>query len=152
MGATAAIEHALSEGAETTGLVEIGSEIVEALRIEGGSPRFGIDYGPENLPQETGLEDAVSYTKGCYLGQEVVARLHYRGQVARCLRQLRAPAGDVPPSGSLLSLDDREAGVVTSATRSPSGEEIWAIAMLQRRALEKDTRLHRKSGQEFCVV
>ena len=66
----------------------VGFEALEILRTEAGIPRFGRDFGAENFPQETGAEEAVSYTKGCYLGQEVVARIHYRGGVQKTLRGL----------------------------------------------------------------
>ena len=89
------------------GVRQAGFEALEALRVEKGLPRFGLDYGPENFPQETGLEDAVSYTKGCYLGQEVVARIHYRGGVQKMLRGLvfearrrRSPARRSSPTAA----------------------------------------------------
>ena len=96
------------------GLTEVGDESVDVVRIEESVPRFGVDFGPDNLPQETGLEESVvSYTKGCFLGQEVVARLHYRGQVARRLCSLRAePATEVPPVGTQLHLEGRQAGTI----------------------------------------
>src|SRR6185436_13987334 len=67
----------LLENLEREGVRRAGFESLETLRVENGLPRFGLDYGPQSFPQETGLEEAVSYTKGCYLGQEVVARIHY---------------------------------------------------------------------------
>jgi folate-binding protein YgfZ len=121
--------------------LEVGPEAREALRLESGSPIFGIDYGPDNLPQESGLTDAVSYTKGCYLGQEVVARLHYRGQVARRLARLHGPDSEPPAPGTAVLLEGREAGVVTSVARSPSDGSTRMWAMLKRRALEVGTRL-----------
>ncbi len=63
----------------------VGTGALEVLRVESGVPRFGLDYDESHFPQETGLEGAVSFTKGCYLGQEVVARIHYRGHVNRRL-------------------------------------------------------------------
>lgn len=95
----------------------------ETWRIERGIPRFGVDITAENLPQETGLvARAVSFEKGCYTGQEVVARIHYRGQVNRHLRGLRlaAPDSDRPFSpGTELTLNGRPVGVVTSTCASP---------------------------------
>jgi folate-binding protein YgfZ len=130
---------------EGPGVTPAGFEALEILRTEAGIPRFGSDFGPENFPQETGAEEAVSYTKGCYLGQEVVARIHYRGGVQKGLRGLvfDAPA---PVPGAALLHDGREAGkagtVVDSiALGSPAG-----LAILHRRAAEPGTRLEVQGG------
>jgi len=136
----------------TAGLLEVDDDAIEVLRVEEGVPRFGIDFGPENLPQETGLDDAVSYTKGCYLGQEVVARLHYRGQVARRLGRLRSSADEPPTIGTRLFLDEREAGTVTSAVESPIGDGVSVLAMLQRRATEVGMELQLEGGGVLRVV
>jgi len=96
----------------------------EAWRIERGIPAFGVDITAENLPQETGLvERAVSFEKGCYTGQEVVARIHYRGRVNRHLRGLRcsdpsARLSSLQP-GQTLYTKGRTAGAVTSSCDSP---------------------------------
>ncbi|MDP2470941.1 MAG: glycine cleavage T C-terminal barrel domain-containing protein [Candidatus Palauibacterales bacterium] len=95
----------------------------EVWRIERGLPRFGVDVTEDNLPQETGLaERAVSFEKGCYTGQEVVARIHYRGHVNRHLRGIRqasgAPTSPIP-SGTPLTRDGRVVGTVTSSCASP---------------------------------
>ncbi|MEM8932484.1 MAG: glycine cleavage T C-terminal barrel domain-containing protein [Acidobacteriota bacterium] len=81
------------------GALQVGHRAWDTPRVEAGRPLWGVDFGVKNFPQETGLDDeAVSYTKGCYLGQEVIARIHYRGGVQRRLRGLRfdgeAAAGD----------------------------------------------------------
>jgi len=99
------------------GAVAVPPEDMERLRVEAGRPLFGRDFGPENFPQETGLDAAVSYEKGCYLGQEVVARIHYRGGVNRQLRGLRL--SEVVAVGGVVLHDGREAGVLTSVTDSP---------------------------------
>jgi folate-binding protein YgfZ len=103
--------------------VEAGAEIVreaaaECLRIETGRPRYGIDLDDSVIPQEAGLnERAVSFTKGCYVGQETVARLFYRGKPNRHLRGLRS---DQPlRAGMELRYDDKPAGRVTSVAVSP---------------------------------
>jgi len=107
---------------ELSGAVPATESDYETWRIEMGIPRFGIDITPDNLPQETGLiERAVSFEKGCYTGQEVVARIHYRGRVQKHLRGLEAlesPAG-MPAAGLSLSNRGREAGVITSWCISP---------------------------------
>ena len=110
------------------GLGELPPEALERARIAAGVPRVGVDTGPRTLVQEAGLEGtAVSFTKGCYLGQETVARTAYRGRVNRRLRGLRLP-GPVP-SGAPLRRDGREGGRVTSVA---AGAPAIALAMLRR--------------------
>jgi len=95
----------------------------DTWRIEHGIPRFGVDVTADHLPQETGLvARAVSFQKGCYTGQEVVARIHYRGHVNRHLRGIRSldpPSAAGLSPGLELSLDGRPVGSVTSACSSP---------------------------------
>ena len=114
------------------GAVEVSPEAAEILRIEGGQPRFGAEMGTETMPAEAGIvEDAVSFTKGCYIGQETVARLHYKGKPNRHLRGLRlsAPA----PPGAALLLGDKEVGTLGSAAVSPALGPI-GLAILRREA------------------
>jgi folate-binding protein YgfZ len=114
------------------GAVAISEQAAECLRIEHGRPRFGIDLDEMVIPQEAGLnERAVSFTKGCYVGQETVARLHYRGKPNRHLRGLRLsrPAA----GGEELRLGDRVVGHVASSTISPRLGPI-ALALLRREA------------------
>jgi len=128
VGAEEALEVLLAKGA-----VAVGEEAVEILRVEAGRPLFGQDFGPENFPQETGLdEEAVSYTKGCYLGQEVVARIHYRGGVNRHLRGLKLSAE--AETGSELLLEGRAVGTLTSTVDSPREEGWIGLAILHDRA------------------
>jgi folate-binding protein YgfZ len=108
-----------------------GSRALEVARVESGIPMYGVDVSEENLTRETGLEaEAVSFDKGCYLGQEIVARVHFRGHVKRLLRTLQfyrsaAPSeppenwGELPSAGAVLVRPDGEVGTVTSAVRSP---------------------------------
>jgi len=129
----AELRSRVSEAVVAAGGVVVGAEALEIARIESGRPTFGIDFGPDTFPQETGLEEeAVSYDKGCYLGQEVVARIHFRGRVNRCLRGLRFD-GPPPSPGSALLLDDREVGVATSVGTSPTEGGI-GLGILHRRA------------------
>jgi folate-binding protein YgfZ len=99
----------------------IGWAAFNAARIEGGRPIFGIDFDDSVLPAETGQFDrAVSITKGCYLGQEIVARMHARGQVARQIVGLRVADDALPIAGMLLYDDkDNQVGGITSSTVSP---------------------------------
>jgi folate-binding protein YgfZ len=107
-------------------------EALEIARIEAGVPRVGVDVGSANLVQEAGLEaTTVSFDKGCYLGQETVARVAYRGRVNRLLRGLALP-GPVAP-GAPVRLSGRDVGLVTSSAESPRFGAI-ALAMIRTEA------------------
>jgi tRNA-modifying protein YgfZ len=114
----------------TSGLPEAPPEVLEALRIERGAPRIGVDTGPRTLVQEAGLEDrAVSFTKGCYLGQETVARAQHRGRVNRVLRGI---ASATPlRAGAEVRAAGRAVGTVTSAAASPRFGHV-GLAILRR--------------------
>lgn len=96
-----------------------GWRAAELLRLEHGRPRWGAELTPDVFPAEAELEEALSHTKGCYLGQEFVARLRDRGHVNRCLRPLRVTGDVVPTRGAELTADGKPAGMVTSAVWSP---------------------------------
>jgi len=142
----------LLEAGQPFGAKLVGFRALDRARIEAGIPWFGRDFGESNLPQETGLEEAVSYTKGCYLGQEVVARLHHRGQVSRVLCGLTLDVAETPEPGTALVLEARQAGTVTSATRSNRLGSVLGLAILQRRAAEEGTRLEVEGGGHAQVV
>ncbi len=130
----------------------IGCAALEAVRVEEGIPRFGREFGPDNFPQETGFEDAVSFTKGCYLGQEVVARIHYRGQVNRALRGLVFDGEKPPPEGAAVVFEGREAGRLTSVARSPRLGRPVALTMIHRRAAAPGTEVEIEGGHGARVV
>ena len=101
------------------GLAEIDAEELERMRIEARTPRFGREIDERVLPAEAGLvERAVSLTKGCYPGQEPIARLHYRGHVNRSLRLLRLESEELPEPGTEIRYGRKTAGRVTSAARA----------------------------------
>jgi folate-binding protein YgfZ len=119
-------------GHELPGIEPVSDEAAECLRIESGRPRFGLDFDSETIPQEAGLnERAVSFTKGCYVGQETVARLHYKGKPNRHLRGLRLKE-PVSPGDEIL-LGERVVGTVGSAAVSPEYGSI-ALAVVRREA------------------
>jgi len=127
---------ALAKKLEGAGAVRVGPDVVASVRIERGVPWFGVDFGDENFPQETGLEDqTVSYTKGCYLGQEIVARIHYRGHVNRRVSGLLGAESVIEPGTEILFEGER-VGEVTSAAPSPSLGRPMALAMVHRKAQE----------------
>lgn len=114
------------------GAAEVDAEAIEVLRIEAGVPRFGAEMGAETMPAEAGIvERAVSFEKGCYIGQEPVARLHYRGRPNRHLRGLRLSARAA--AGEALRLGEREVGRIGSACVSPAHGPI-ALAVIRREA------------------
>jgi folate-binding protein YgfZ len=114
------------------GAVAVGEDAAEVLRVESGRPRYGVDLDDSVIPQEAGLnERAVSFTKGCYVGQETVARLHYRGKPNRHLRGLRLSAPVA--TGEELRLDDRVVGRIGSSVVSPTLGPI-ALALVRREA------------------
>lgn len=124
--------------------------LLTTARVEAGIASFGIDFDDTRFPQETGAEaDAVSYTKGCYLGQEVIARLHYRGQAQNVLRGLRFE-GSTPEPGTALLHDGREAGRATSVADSPRLGAI-GLAILHRRA-EPASTVELSGGGQATVV
>ncbi len=125
---TAALAAALRErGAE-----DVGEQAAECVRIEHGRPRYGIDLDDSVIPQEAGLnERTVSFTKGCYVGQETVARLHYKGKPNRHLRGLALSAPAAP--GAELRLGERVVGRLTSSAVSPRLGPI-GLALVRREA------------------
>jgi folate-binding protein YgfZ len=128
---------AARSGEVAASLIETGAERVseaaaEIVRVESGRPRFGHEIKPGTLTQEAGINDrAVSFTKGCYIGQETVARLHYKGKPNRHLRGLRleAPVAEDDP----ILLEDRELGRIGTAVISPASGPI-ALAVMRRQA------------------
>jgi folate-binding protein YgfZ len=142
---SASVAAPLVERLMTEGARPVGFEALEMLRAEAGIPRFGRDFGPDNFPQETGIEEAVSYTKGCYLGQEVVARIHYRGGVQNVLRKL-VFEGIEPARGVALLHDGREAGRATTVVGSVG------LGILHRRAAEPGTRVEVEGGGTALVA
>lgn len=122
----------LAAALREAGAVDVSAEAVELLRIEAGVPRFGAEMGTETMPAEAGIvERAVSFTKGCYIGQETVARLYYRGKPNRHLRGLRLSAAAAP--GEPLRLGDKEVGRLGSTAVSPAHGPI-GLAILRREA------------------
>jgi folate-binding protein YgfZ len=122
----------LAETLRERGAVPISEEAAEIVRVEHGRPRYGVDLDDTVIPQEAGLnERAVSFTKGCYVGQETVARLHYRGKPNRHLRGLRL--SEPAASGDELHLGERVVGRLGSIAISPRLGPI-ALALVRREA------------------
>jgi folate-binding protein YgfZ len=116
---------------------EVGEDVAEIVRVEHGRPRYGIDLDEGVIPQEAGLnERAVSFTKGCYVGQETVARLYYRGKPNRHLRGLRLSAP--VETGAALQRGEKQVGQVGTTVVSPRFGPI-ALALVRREAAPGDT-------------
>jgi folate-binding protein YgfZ len=127
----------------TGGLAALDEEALEALRILGGVARFGADMDAARLPMEAGLtRAAISFTKGCYIGQEIVVRATVRGQLQRGLVLLELPAGAGP--GTALAAGGGEVGVVTSAAETPEGRV--GLGYLRRAHWREGERLDAAGG------
>ncbi len=124
---------------------------VEVRRIEGGFPRYGIDVSEANFPFETPLGRFIDYEKGCYIGQEPISRVHFRGSANKQLRGLHLEGDDVAAVGSVVSHESRaDAGVITSAARSEAFGSI-ALAYLHRSVWEPGNRVA-VAGRPATVV
>jgi folate-binding protein YgfZ len=119
----------------TAGADPVGSRALEAFRIAEGIPAYGIDMAERDLPQETSQMRAIHFTKGCYLGQEIVERIHSRGNVHKHLRSLELD-GPLPDAGAELTIGDVQAGQITSAAQLPlaTGTRSFAIGMIRAEA------------------
>jgi tRNA-modifying protein YgfZ len=119
----------------------------EIVRIETGVPLFGVDFDDRNLPQEVGRNDeAISFTKGCYLGQETVARIDALGHVNQQLVGVRFSGEAVPDKGTALTHNEKTIGQVTSAVLSPKLDTPLALAMVRREQSPIGTRLDSPLG------
>jgi tRNA-modifying protein YgfZ len=124
--------------------LELTGADAETLRIESGVPLFGRDMDEETIPLEAGIESrAISFTKGCYVGQEIIIRVLHRGhgRVARKLVGLTVDDGPGPAAGATIRSGDRDVGRVTSATMSPTLKRPIALGYVQRDFLEAGTKL-----------
>jgi hypothetical protein len=125
-----------------TGAVEVTLDTLDVLRVEAGRPSFLVDMDEHTIPLEAGIEDrAISFTKGCYVGQEVIVRVMHRGQgrVARKLVGLWLEGREIPPSGATIAAADRDVGRVTSAVWSPSLARGIALGYVHRDFIDAGT-------------
>ncbi len=132
--------------ASSGGLVigeSVDPDLIETLRLENGLPRWGAELTPNTLPPEAGprMLAAISYTKGCYVGQETIARLKSVGHVNRTLVFLRSDSQAFPPVGATLMLGEAEVGTVTSSGLSPRLDKGIALGYVQRQHASEGTIL-----------
>ena len=138
---------AWSHTLQDAGAVLCGREAWEAARIEAGTPLYGRDITDGNFPQEVGRDRlAISFVKGCYLGQETVARIDSMGHVNKKLVGLRSSAGEVPPPGTELTVDGQVVGTVTSSAFSPRLKVAVALAQVRRQHEQPGSRLDSAVG------
>lgn len=126
--------------------VEISDGLFETIRIEQGMPLFGVDMDETTIVPEIGIEEMISYTKGCYIGQEIIARIHFRGHVAKRLTGLIAPEPSVEDGSfasgvELKSKDGKNAGRITSVTISPKLHKAIGLAYIRYDYLSDGTEL-----------
>ena len=137
------------------GAMDADAAAMDTLRVESGFPEWGIDMDENTLPQEANLDDmhAVSYTKGCYIGQETVARIHFRGHVNRSLRRLTFADGIEPPRGAVLQdVEHRSIGEVRSTAKSELAGTI-GIGMVRREIDDGQTiDVHWEGGATSAVI
>lgn len=119
----------------------IGKEALETLRIEAGMPRYGADFTEDNLLLETGLDTHVSFTKGCYLGQEIVERVRSRGHVNRKLCGLLIGGATPARHGDAIRADEKQVGTITSSVYSPRLKQAVALGYVHRDHWEPGTHL-----------
>jgi folate-binding protein YgfZ len=119
----------------------VGLRAMETLRVEAGLPAWGVDIDENNMMLESGLAEAVSFTKGCYTGQEAVAMATYRGHVSKKIAGLIIEGDAVPARGDKVIKDDKEIGNITSAIKSPSLGKVIALALLKFGFFDPGTRL-----------
>jgi folate-binding protein YgfZ len=132
-----------------------GFAALEMARIESGIPRYGVDMDETNLAPEAGIERrAISYTKGCYIGQEVIARLRSYGQVSKALRGLRLEKDlkALPERGDKLWQGDQAIGYVTSAVFSPTLKSNIALGYVRRECNQPGTRLSLRTPEGESAV
>jgi folate-binding protein YgfZ len=144
---------AISIGLMAEGATDCSVEAFEAVRIEAGFPWFGRDITEKNLPQEVNRNRlAISFTKGCYLGQETVARIDALGHVNRTLQSVRFSGSAVPPAGAELRSDAKPVGEVTSATFSPRLGLPLALAYIRRGHEAIGTKFESDCGEAEIIA
>ena len=138
---------------KSAGIDASSAEAFEIARVEQGIPRFGVDMDENTLAPEALGENAISYSKGCYIGQEVIARIRTYGQVAKALRGLRFdPGASVPKSGDKIHHDGKEVGWITSAVFSPKLECPIALGYVRKECNQVGTRLTVNDAQAEIVA
>ena len=141
----------LQNALEAAGAQPIGEDTLEILRVEAGIARFGQDMDETNVVPETNLDNAVSYTKGCYVGQEIIVRIKHRGHPAKKLTAMRFESDQQIEAGAVIrSTENQEIGRVTSAVISPKRGSI-GLGYVRYEYLAEGTRVVVGDGVEAIV-
>jgi folate-binding protein YgfZ len=141
-------EESLRDSFIKAGAQPIGDDVLKTLHIEAGIARYGVDMDESNVVTETNLDDAVSFTKGCYIGQEIIARIKYRGHVAKKLTGLILQSEvNVGGAAKIISVDDKEIGRVSSSAFSPRLNRAIALGYVKYDYLEPGTSVMISSGE-----
>jgi folate-binding protein YgfZ len=148
----AADREALFQELRTAGAVEATAGDAREVRIENGRPRYGEDLTEDYIPHETQLMGAIHFSKGCYLGQEIVERVRSRGQVNKKLVRLRLEGGNAPEPGAKLMAGDKEVGVITSAVLSPASGNVAAMGYVRTQHAEIGEKLSIEGGSAEVVA
>jgi glycine cleavage system T protein len=131
-------------------ILPVGQTALDSLRIEAGKLVYGVDVDETNMMLETGMSDAVSFTKGCYTGQEAVAMATYRGHVSKQMAGLRVEGNVVPPERSVIAIDGKEVGYVTSSVDSPTLGGIVALGYIKYGFTDEGRTVRITDGTNTC--
>lgn len=135
------------------GIPLIGETASETLRIEAGIPKYGLDMDESTIPLEANLESThISHTKGCYVGQEIIARIHSRGHTNRALTGFLVDGANLPERADKIVDDSRDVGWVTSAAYSPSLDRGIALGYLRHELREAGTNVQTAAGIALIVT
>ena len=140
----------LAAALDTVGIMEATPEEARTVRIEHGRPRYSEEITERYLVQETGHLQAVNYSKGCYLGQEIVERVRTQAQIHRVLRRVEIDASEPPPTGAKLTSGEAAAGEIASAAFSPALGKVAAMAYMRMPFAEPKTEV--RLGDARVVV
>jgi aminomethyltransferase len=130
----------------------MGYKALSALRLAQGVPWFSYDFGEKQIPHEAGVQDShISYTKGCYTGQEIVERVRSRGQVNRRRVEMLFAGDTAPEPGALLTMDGKEAGYVTRAAKISDPPRILGMGYVRKEGSAVGSRLEWAGGTATVV-
>nr|MBA2731320.1 aminomethyl transferase family protein [Acidobacteriota bacterium] len=130
------------------GALPVGFDALDILRIEAGVPHYGVDMDETNVVLEAVADEAVSFTKGCYIGQEIIARIHWRGHVAKKLTGLSFDEqGETKRDDKIRTMDGKEIGRITSVTFSPRLNRLVALGYVKYDYLAPETMVRVRSGE-----
>src|SRR5262249_20188607 len=132
------------------GGIQAGSEALERFRIMIGLPKYGIDIRDRDLPQETEQKHALNFSKGCYIGQEIVERIRSRGNVHRSFMGFTF-TGEAPSPGAKLQADGKDVGEITSIALVPSinggSDRLLGLGYIRKEALERGAKIEYSGGE-----